>query len=349
MERFNVGIIGCGGIHKTHARVLREMPDVKINAVADIIPERAAESGKENDCRFYTDYRELLADPKIDAVHITTPHHLHVPMAMDALKAGKHVLLEKPLGSSLCEAERLVRYAETEPAAKGKKIGISFQNRHNPCSQLIKSIVENESYGRLKGIKAQVTWVREKPYYTESGWRGFFATEGGGVLINQSIHTLDLLQWLTGKELIGLKASVATRDHDYIEVEDTAEATIWFEGGVRGLFYATTCYCEDSPVEIDLSFENGDLKLWNDQLYELKEGRVRLLLDREDAVNEQKAYWGTGHGKLIQAFYRSIAEDDDSLNISPRAALVTMKMIDAIYKSSAGGNFIKIDSGRNNS
>lgn len=339
MNRYGVAIIGCGGIHKTHAEILSRMKNTDIISVVDVIEERAAASAVKNNCEFKTDYRELLNDDRIDTVHLTTPHHLHAPMAVEFLSAGKHVLTEKPLAKNLEQAKMVA-----EEAKKSSQLScISFQNRFNPTSQKAKELIESGTYGNILGIKGSVTWKRTPAYYTESSWRGSFDTEGGGVLINQSIHTLDLIQWLSGKKVKAIAADTSTRVlGDTIEVEDTADATIWFEDGVRGLFYATNCFSGNSPVEIDIHLEDATLKIWNNQLWEMTDKGCNVLTGNGEEENKHRGYWGTGHGKLINNFYKSIDDNNPSLNVTIDEGLITMQMLDAIYLSAATGNRINL-------
>ena len=157
-------------------------------------------------------------------------------------------------------------------AAKENKrqITINFQNRFNPTSIKAKEIIDSGEMGKIRGVKGLVTWFRDADYYVESGWRGSFQTEGGGVLINQSIHTLDLMRWLVG-EVEFIEGHVSTRAlKDVIEVEDTAEATLYFKNGARGIFYATNCYTDNSPVEIEIHFDKGTLRIYDDELIKIQ-------------------------------------------------------------------------------
>ena len=151
-----------------------------------------------------TDFNEVIKTMP-DVVHICTPH-LHTEMAVKALMAGKHVLVEKPVVRHIDEIKQVIKAREES----GRCIGVCFQNRFNTTSQKAKEIIDSGTVGAVKGIKGIVTWYRDEDYYTASGWRGKFATEGGGVLINQSIHTIDLIQWLAGG-VEAVKGGVSTQ------------------------------------------------------------------------------------------------------------------------------------------
>ena len=210
---FRVGIIGCGNISAVHARTLRELENTELAACADVIPERAARYG----CHAYQDWRQMLTDERPDAVHLCTPHCLHPVMALEAAQRGIAVFTEKPPAIDPEGWEKVRQAACLVP------VGICFQNRFHPGIQMMINMIAGGDYGQLCGIRAFVTWNRTKRYYEEAAWKGRWDTEGGGALINQSIHTLDLILRFLG-EPDTVEASM--RNHhlrDTVEVEDTAE------------------------------------------------------------------------------------------------------------------------------
>ena len=188
---FNIAIIGCGAISNNHISFLNEMKNVKIIALCDILTERAqAKKEKYNlDCMVYDDYKKMLNEISLDAVHICTPHYLHSEMAIEALKRDINVLLEKPVAITSKQADDLLKAAKQSKA----KICISFQNRYLNRNKAVKELITSGKAGKILHINGEVAWHRTAGYYTNSRWRGFKATEGGGVLMNQAIHTLDLI------------------------------------------------------------------------------------------------------------------------------------------------------------
>ena len=222
-----VGVIGCGNIGKVHSMILKELKEVRLCAMADIRIDRAEEF-----CRQYTEGKghayesleEMLEQEELDGIHICTPHFCHVPMAERALKKGLHVFMEKPPAISRQQFEQL----EKASSESGARLGICFQNRYNETTKKATELIEEGKIGALRGGRAFVTWNRNAPYYTESGWRGKLETEGGGALMNQSIHALDLLlRWL-GKPI---KTEASMSNHHLkgiVEVEDTLEAYMEF-------------------------------------------------------------------------------------------------------------------------
>ncbi|MBW4080742.1 Gfo/Idh/MocA family protein [Paenibacillus sp. S150] len=330
MSTLGAAIIGCGAIAPLHARAILSMKGARLVAVADPDPERAAQAARDYGCEPVADYRQLLGRADIAIVHLCTPHYLHAQMAEEFLRAGHHVLSEKPMATDVASARRM-----QEAAAAGKgQLGIVFQNRYNDPSLRIKETIDSGILGPLICMKGIVTWNRSEAYYTESSWRGRWDTEGGGVLINQTIHTLDLLQWFGG-DIVSVKGSVTTDVLDgVIEVEDTAHACIQFKNNVRGLFYGTNAYSVNSPVEMELVFEQGTLLLRRDCLYLWKDGQETLLCEPlSSTATLGKSYWGTSHERLIHDFYKHIGEGR-RFWIDGNEGIKALEVIAGIYTSS---------------
>lgn len=336
MNPLNVGIIGCGAIHGLHCDAAAGSALARLALVADIDERKAERSAKKYGCKYCTDYRELLADPDIDVVHICTPHYLHARMAVEAMRAGKHVLTEKPIAIKLSDAREMCRVS----AETGRQLGVCFQNRYNSTSLKLKELLASGRPGRVLGARAFVTWHRSAEYYKEgAAWKGTWEKEGGGVLINQAIHTLDLLRWFIG-EADKIKGSADTRLlGDVIEVEDTAEASILFENGAVALFYATNCYAANSPVEIEIICEKAVLKLSGDLTVSCEDGSTELIRQVNAATGE-KDYWGCSHSVLIGDFYSSLTAGK-RFSIDGYEGLKALEMVRSIYSSSKSGAFVK--------
>ena len=331
MEKIRAALIGCGHIHSLHTRAIAVLPHVEIVAVCDEIKERAEKTAEEFSCRVYTDWKEMCQAPDIDVIHIATPHYLHAPMAIYAMEQGKHVLTEKPMAIKYEDA-----LAMNEAARKtGKTLGVIFQNRTNPGSVLIKETLESGKLGKVLCAKCALYWDRPDSYYAKDNWHGTWEREGGGVLMNQSIHTLDLMYYLCG-DFKTLEGSVALRrNKDVIEVEDTAEATIIFENGIEGIFYATNCNFKDSSVQVELFFEKASFLLYKDALYIHGKNGLEMLVNNSDYTKtEGKACWGNGHVMMMTAFYNAIQGGDDYY-CDVKDAVPVLKMIGEIYNTSA--------------
>ncbi len=335
MKIYKAAIIGCGIIHSLHADALANYPHAELKTVVDTNAEKSEASAHKYGCKALADYRDALADPEIDVVHICTPHYLHAPMAIEAMKAGKHVLTEKPMAINVedCIEMRSIS-AET-----GRQLGVCFQNRYNTTSRYIKMLLESGKAGRIVAAKASVTWFRGQDYYDSAPWRGTWAKEGGGVLINQSIHTLDLLSWFAGKA-VKIKGNTDTRFlEDVIEVEDTAEATILFESGARGFFFATNSYA-DTPVELQLVCENAVMTLSGDLTVKYKSGESEIITDVHPKTGK-KAYYGAGHAALIEDFYDSLLTGKP-FAVDGSQGIETIRLIQALYKSSGSRAWVEL-------
>lgn len=257
----------------------------------------------------------MLDAERIDVLHICTPHNEHLSVAQVALEQGVHVLLEKPLAESLHAGEQLVAAA----AASSSTLGVCFQNRYNPTSVALKAALDNGDYGRVLGARAQVMWTRTADYYRARPWRGTWNGSGGGVLMNQAIHTIDLVQWLLG-DVTAVHGDTSTMLFgDTIEVEDTATGVFEHASGTRTNFYATLTHFEHAPVFIEITCEHGVLVLNGDLSVRLPDGSRRLLAERDQTATS-RTYWGASHERLIADFYQTIRAGDRFWIDAPEAA-----------------------------
>ncbi|MGP3778286.1 Gfo/Idh/MocA family protein [Halanaerobium saccharolyticum] len=327
MKKLKTAIIGCGNIHQVHADIIKNSDNTELEYVVDIKENRAKKSAEKYNCKYLTDYKDLL-DKNLDSVHICTPHFLHSSMAIDFLNSEINVLVEKPLALNYKEAQKVIKADQNSSA----KLGVCFQNRFNENIQRAREIIDSSELGELKGIKGIVTWHRDQNYYLKDDWKGYYKTEGGGVLINQAIHTLDLIQWFGG-EIEAVKGNIDTRVlEDIIEVEDTADATLYFKNNAVGIFYATNGFSANSPVEIVVDFEKGSLRLFGDQLFVQKENEIKQF--SEEKESKYKAYWGYGHQKLIESFYQAIINNNNKNLIKAEEGIKTLELINKINNSS---------------
>lgn len=322
------GIIGCGNIYGMHRDVLKTLSRVCVAAVADNKPGRAQAAAQEWGCDAYTDYHQLLERRDIQAVHICTPHYLHARMAVDALNAGKYVLCEKPMAVTVEDARRMIAADEV---AGGNRLCIVFQNRYNDASRALKKMVDEQPYGALKALRGMVAWHRTGEYYSDD-WHGTQAYEGGGVMINQAIHTLDLVQWL-GDGAQSIAGAVTTDRIEGIEVEDTAHAFIRMKNGVTAIFYATNAYEVDAPVEVEAVFEKATALLKASSLYIWQDGQLKRLVDGNTAAGMHKDYWGVGHQRQITDFYDCVA-GRKPFAIDGRQGIEAVRLVQGLYAAS---------------
>ncbi len=309
----------------------------ELTAVASRTEERAREfASKWGVKQWYTDYRRMLTEAPVDAVAINTPHYQHYPMALDAIEANKHVLIDKPMAISLKEADEIIREAER----KGVKLGVILQSRFDPTIKKVKEAVDDGIFGRLILGEAVVEWFRDKEYYENSAWRGRWSTEGGGVLINQAIHTIDLLLWIMGSPKY-LWAQMDTFAHR-IEVEDLAAAIIRFENGAIGIIQGSTAIHPGLPTRLEIHgtrgtaiIEGESLKRWS-------------IIGGEDMVSEAGKEglksWAkpelvpaTNHAALIKDFAEAILENRKPA-VDGVEGRKSLEVIMAIYKSGRANN-----------
>ena len=327
-----IAIVGCGGIAKVHAGSV-DPQEHQLVAFADILPQRAQDFSQQytaGKARVYASLEEMLEKEDLDVLHICTPHYLHVPMALAALEKGVHVFMEKPPAISRQQ------YAALKEAAQKSdcRLGVCFQNRYNPSVQTAKSLLESGEFGRLISARAFVTWSRGGAYYTESGWRGALATEGGGALINQSIHTLDLMTMFMG-HAEDCEASIANHHlKGVIEVEDTMEAYIRYEKGV-GLFYCTTAFGSNAPILLELHCEKMVLRIEGDTLTLIAPDGTKTAVELEKRVALGKGYWGTGHTACIRDFYHAVQTGAQPAIGLPEVENTFQLMMD-LYESARG-------------
>ncbi|PLR32386.1 gfo/Idh/MocA family oxidoreductase [Chimaeribacter californicus] len=340
METLNAAIIGGGAIHLCHVGALRQVPGVRLHALAEIDSEKGQALARTYGCHFYQDYRALLWDDEIDVVHICTPHHLHKAMVMEALAAGKHVFCEKPIGLDSREAAEIAGAAARAPG----RLAVCYQNRLNPTSRQIMCELAGGTLGKMIGMKAVLTWSRGGRYYTHSPWRGRYATEGGSLLINQAIHTLDLMQWFGGG-VARVKGVVDSGELAAVtEAEDSAMATLHFHNGARGLFYASNSYTTDAPLLLEIHCEAGMLQLRDNQLWRVCAGGRTHLISDPSPESDAKAYWGSGHLAAIRQFYQTLHHPSAPAEYtSIEEAGKSLALVEAIYHSSQTRQWITVN------
>jgi len=334
MTKFKSAIAGCGAIAPLHIAALNDL-NIQVSAVSD--PD-SSKTKKYQDAIAYTDYESMIDAGGFDVLHICLPHYLHAPAATYAMERGINVLCEKPMATTMEDAEEMIKIAK----ANNVNLGIIFQNRYNPGSQLIKKALDSGVLGKPLNGWLKVTWHRNEKYYTESGWRGKWETEGGGVLINQSIHTFDLINYFMGGKPNYIEASIANRAHPSIEVEDVAEGIIAYgkpEDEVKVSFYATTIFPYDAPVMLELICEKGRITMTGDSaVIEYSDEKIEKSTPEDDKSLPPgtKSYWGVSHSKQIKAFYESLAKNEKP-EIDGEAAIITQKLINKIYESGKSG------------
>jgi len=256
------GILGCGGIGGVHAKLIASMPDrAQIAAVADNSADAAKRLGDQYGVPAAADVAELCARPDVDAISICLPNGLHADAAVTALAAGKHVLIEKPIDITLAAADRIIAAEK----ASGLTVGVICQRRFQPPFAYVHELAAQGRLGRITSGIVATTYYRPQSYYDTGGWHGTWAVEGGGALITQGAHAVDLLLWTMG-EPVRVSAFAGAPAHERIEVEDTIAANVVFAGGAVGTITATTSAYPGLGVRMQVSGDAGSVVVDDDEL-----------------------------------------------------------------------------------
>ncbi|MBQ7058132.1 MAG: Gfo/Idh/MocA family oxidoreductase [Firmicutes bacterium] len=326
-------VIGCGVISQIHIPVLLGMEDVRLVAVCDIDP--AKKPGLPDPVHFYTDYKDLYEKEHPDVAHICLPHYLHYPVSKFFADHGVHVFCEKPAARDAYELEQFIAVEDAHPELK---IGICFQNRFNDTSIKLRELVGSGEYGKILGAFAANPWQRDQQYYNNGTWRGDFKLAGGGCMINQAIHLIDLMGLVCGPVRSVKGVSMNLLDLA-IDVEDTAVAKLDFENGARGVFFATLANSYNAGPFLEIRMEKAIFQIDSRKLYQLDESGERKLIVEDKALEGSKFYYGSSHGRLIRKFYDAI-EQDTTDYVHVKDARLSNQVIDAIVRSGVIGKEI---------
>jgi predicted dehydrogenase len=238
MDKVRMGVVGLGNMGSFHTSYMNTLPGASLGAVCDLDPEKRKRFGDKHNVPTFEKYQDMLKSGLIDAVLIATPHYDHPPIATAAFEAGLHVLSEKPIGVTVGSARKLNETAAKYPHLK---FAIVFQNRQNPVFRKMKDLIASGELGEITRVTWLITdWFRTWSYYASGGWRATWAGEGGGVLINQCPHNLDLIQWITGLMPSRVTAVASIGKTHPIEVEDEVSAIFEYDNGAIGHFVTST-------------------------------------------------------------------------------------------------------------
>ncbi len=340
------GIIGSGVIAPLHAKCFTQIEGVVVRWACDLELSKAEKLAESFDIpHVTTDYHELLRDPAVDVISVCTDHASHAEIAMDAMRAGKHVLCEKALTAHPEPLEAMLEEAAKHPELVCSGI---FQHRFDPGNLYLRNLVQSGFFGTLLSTSLQVHCLRTAEYYQSAGWRGTQDLEGGGVLINQAIHFIDAMIFSVGP-ISELSAKVENRTHgDVIEVEDTAVATFRFENGTLGVMEATSsCEHRKWANRLTITGTNAMIELCNEKLAtvscvsEEAAQRVRddfATLDEGNLLKEGKNYYGSGHAGQIQDFIAAIRAGSTP-KVTLQEAAHTVKVVHSIYRASKSGRW----------
>ena len=329
----SVGIIGAGNISQTHARAAQAIPGVAISAVWGTTREKAARIADTAGAVPYDDFFSFLDHKPMDLVAIGTPSGVHAEQAIAAIERGLHVLVEKPVDIHTSRIDALIEAADRV----GVKVGVFFQDRLKPDIVRLKSLVDSGALGDTVLLSGRVKWYRPPEYYGSSRWRGTWALDGGGALMNQAIHTVDVLQWIAGP-IARINARTATRLHE-IEVEDTMVAMLEFWNGALGVFEAATSVYPGYPRRVEVTGTKGTAILEGDTLVTLDlRDSPSAAKDAAPTVSESTPVVAdaSAHQRILEDFIAAF-ETNRAPACDAREGRKSVAIVEAIYASARDG------------
>lgn len=368
MNRLGTAVIGLG-VGRQHVEAYAQLPESTLIAVCDQNPQRLQTAGEQYRVATYTDVADLLRDDRVEVVSIATPHPSHASLAMAAMESGRHVIVEKPMTLSLAEADAMIDCARKY----GRTLAVIFQRRFWPASLRAHQAIADGKVGAPVSGECELSWWRTEQYYSRDPWRGRWDTEGGGVLVNQGIHALDMFQWFMG-EVESISARWANLSHPYIEVEDNAVATVTFRSGALGVIRMTTS-SRVSRTRVTVHGSNGSSvslleepegavgynDLWTIPGEEgIREESLREHVERGEYIyrpqhSKDAPTWYTGytyqraanpsyHAVQIQDFLQAIQEKREPL-VNGEEGRKSLELMTAIYQSGRSGQTVKLPLG----
>jgi predicted dehydrogenase len=332
--QIRVGLIGAGNISETHARAVNAIPGAELVAVYGTNPDRVRGLCREHGGTAYEELASFLAHRPMEMVIIGSPSGAHAEQGIAAARQGLHVLTEKPIDISVQRADALIAACDQA----GVKLGVIFQDRFKPDIQRLKQLLGEGVIGRPLLADARVKWYRPPEYYSQSRWRGTYALDGGGALINQGVHTVDLLLWLMG-DVANVQARTRTLLHQ-IETEDTALALIEFASGAVGVLQATTAAYPGYARRVEITGSGDTIILEHDRLVAIDVRKAyQGAISTSDADQSASASSPVvsdirGHQAAIEDFIHAI-----EANVAPvcdgREGRKSLALVEAIYRASA--------------
>lgn len=340
--KLKIGIVGCGTIASIHAQAIQESRKLELISVFSRAENRARAMGEKVNVSWYTDWNAFISDPELDAVSICTPSGNHLDYGEKAAQSGKHVIVEKPIEVTMERAKRLIRVCEENKVA----LAVIYQSRFIPEIKELKRKLDEQEIGKLFLGDAHIKWFRDQDYYDSGAWRGTIALDGGGVLINQAIHTIDLMQWFMG-DIESIYGKTGTLTHERLEGEDNAVAVVRYKSGALGVIEGSTSIQPAQPRRIELHGESGTISLIGDEFKIIK-------TDTQEAADQEKKSTASGASSPLAGFsvdphrfqFEAIT---DAINegreppVSGKESLKSLAIVLAIYESSKSNIPINMD------
>ena len=340
--KLKIGIVGCGTIADIHAQAIKESRNLTLISVFSRTENNARAMGEKFEVSWHTDWNTFISDPELDAVSICTPSGNHLDYGEKAAQSGKHVIAEKPIEVTMARAKRLIRVCEENRVA----LAVIYQSRFIPEIKELKRKLDEQEIGYLFLGDAYIKWFRDQDYYDSGAWRGTLALDGGGVLINQAIHTIDLLQWFMG-DVESIYGKTSTSTHERLEGEDNAVAVVRYKSGALGVIEGSTSIQPALPRRIELHGENGTITLNGDDVKMLKTGA-------QETKDQERKSTASGASSPLAGFsvdphrfqFEAIA---DAINegkeppVSGKESLKSLAIVLAIYESSKSDLPVNMD------
>lgn len=344
-RKVGYAVVGLG-VGMRHADAAAKSENANLIAVCDLKQEKL-DKVKElyPETLTYTDFDEMLKNPDIEAISIAVPSGMHADFAVKAMKAGKNVLVEKPIDITV-EAALRIEKARQET---GMKAGVVHQNRYNADMTPMHDAVINGKIGKVLFGDFAVKWYRTQEYYDNGGWRGTWEMDGGGSLMNQAVHTVDLMQWMMNSDVESVTSQMAIYNHK-IETEDFTASLIKFKSGAVATFISTTCAYPGISTDIrvygtegSMEADQDELKLW--KFKGADENEEKEMLEKYAGNGAAAALDPTlciGHSYVVEDMINAVLEDRDP-SIVPMEAIKSVRIVNAVYESAKTGKTIYFD------
>ena len=347
-KTYGFGIIGTGTIAEVHVMAASSLANARLVACYDINSTRSDEFAARHGLRSYHDIDDFLADPDVDIVTITTPSGAHLEPALAAIRAKKKaVIIEKPIEITTDRCDQLIAAADKN----GVLLGCVFQSRFHDAPRLVKKALDEGRFGRITLIDAQIKWYRTQAYYDDISWHGTWKMDGGGALMNQGIHAIDLLRWFGGK-VNDVSSRTATLAHERIEVEDTAGAVISFANGAIGIIEGSTAAYPGFLKRIEICGSEGSaiieeesIKFWQFKEERPEDAEIRAkyadFTSTGGGASDPKKIGSHGHASVFADVMNALDTGRDP-QVTGREARNAVELIEAIYRSAREGITVKL-------
>lgn len=349
MARHGFGIVGCGMIAEYHTRAINEIEGCRVVAAYSKNPANGAKIAAlaGGDCRIYDDLDAMLAHPDLDIVCVCTPSGAHREPAIRAAAAGKHVVVEKPLEINLERCDSIIEACRSNEV----RLCVIFPSRFSHANVALKRAIDSGRFGKLTLGDTYVKWWRTQEYYDSGGWRGTWELDGGGALMNQAIHNIDLLQWLMG-DVASVQAITATLAHERIEVEDVAVAAVRFKNGALGVIEAATCAYPGLLKRTEIHGSDGsarveqdDITLWSFRTEVEGDAAIRSAMAQAQGFqagsSDPRGINHAGHRDQLADFVASIDHNRAPL-VDGGEGRKSVEIIRAIYRSARSGRAVEL-------